>query len=542
MSTLTHGGRIVPILTSHEQHHRELDSSSSPSRFLDSQLLQQDTENSLLDQQLNHEMTRRGKKADHASLEMSCLKERGLVAIPTEGDGNCLYYSLSDQLFGNFNHGDEIRHKLADHMAANKSYFMQFVVAEGGERRRPRRAAVSAYATRSVNSSAPSVEDKEQRFADMVASTRKNGEWGSSEHLQAFCQVYRVDINVYTVSGVQAFRDVNAPSDEHRDVIHVAFHDFKHYSSVRPVNGTHKGLMTVKSDQAAAQPCSQQEDSKPSTPNLADVACSDSKGAASDEKEVPTSPKASPSPEPADLARSDIKEAASDDKEVPPPRKTSPAHELEDGQSTIAAIPTDSSSSFESQPTSPDLAVDVFPPWDIQSIQDGLGGRYDRETIIDMLQKCRGDIDRAFAALLGEKESDPERVSFPGPNFKPCLQASRESSPVSTGSKRSADDSEDSEDHASTVRQGRTKKRMVSNLTLGVGISFRDEQNEVLSLNLHVNGDKDKAKAKKMKGTPLRESTVSGLPQEQPEQPEQPRQPNPKGLRRSGRKSKARLA
>lgn len=138
--------------------------------------------------------------------------------------GNCLYYSLSDQLYGNFHHGDGIRHRLADHMAQNKSYFMQFVVAEGGERRRPKRAAVSAYATRSADVAAPSAEDKERRFTEMVAATRKNGEWGSSEHLQAFCQVYCVDINVYTMDGVQAFRDVNASSDEHRDVVHVAFH------------------------------------------------------------------------------------------------------------------------------------------------------------------------------------------------------------------------------------------------------------------------------------------------------------------------------
>jgi hypothetical protein len=127
-------------------------------------------------------------------------------------------------LWGSFDHDDEIRQLLADHMESNKKYFMQFVVAEGGERRRPKRAAQSAYATRSAAVSAPSEEDKKRRFEEMVASTRKKGEWGSSEHLQAFCQVFKVDINVYTMDGVQAFRDVYATPEEHRDVIHVAFH------------------------------------------------------------------------------------------------------------------------------------------------------------------------------------------------------------------------------------------------------------------------------------------------------------------------------
>ncbi|EPS32634.1 hypothetical protein PDE_07594 [Penicillium oxalicum 114-2] len=508
MSTLTHGGRIVPILTGHEQHHHELDSTPDPPRFLDSQPLQQSANPPLLDQRTHHDTMRHRKQVDHACLEMPCLKERGLFAVPTEGDGNCLYYSLSDQLFGNFLHGDEIRHQLADHMAGNKTYFMQFVVAEGGERRRPRRAAVSAYATRSAHSTAPSTEDKERRFMDMIASTRKNGEWGSSEHLQAFCQVYRVDINVYTMSGVQAFRDVNASCDESRDVVHVAFHDFKHYSSVRPVDGTHRGLMAKQLLQAPTPPCSQSDDSKPP---VSDLECSDTKGETSDDKQV----------------------------SLP---NTPLSLEPENDQGITSVATTDPS--VEGQSPNADLAVDVFPPWDIQSIQDGLGGRYDRDTIVDMLQKCRGDIDRAFAALLGEKDSAlPEKPALPAPNFKPCLQASRESSPVSTGSKRSADDSDDSDDHTSAIRHGRPRKRMVSNLTLGVGISFRDDQNEVLALNLHMNGESEKAekteKSEKIKGTPLRESTTSDPPQEQSERPSEN---NPKGLRRSSRLSKARSA
>lgn len=137
-------------------------------------------------------------------------------------------------------------------------------------------------------------------------------------------------------------------------------------------------------------------------------------------------------------------------------------------------------------PNDASLAVDLYPPWDIKSIQEGLGGRYDRETIIDMLQRCRGDIDRAFAALLDEGADVPfDKKAVPVIPIKPSLQASRSSSPFSTGSKRSADDSDDSEDPR-PARHIRSKKRLVSNLTLGVGISFRDEHDEVVSLNLRV--------------------------------------------------------
>lgn len=149
-------------------------------------------------------------------------------------------------------------------------------------------------------------------------------------------------------------------------------------------------------------------------------------------------------------------------------------------------IPTEQKSVDEHAANDAGLALDLYPPWDIKSIQEGLGGRYDRETIVDMLQRCRGDIDRAFAALLDERTDVPfDQKPAPAIPIKPGLQASRSSSPFSTGSKRSADDSDDSEDPR-PARRNRQKTRLVSNLTMGVGISFRDEHDEVVSLNLRV--------------------------------------------------------
>ncbi|KAJ5123122.1 hypothetical protein N7448_009219 [Penicillium atrosanguineum] len=488
MSSLTHGGRIVPILTGHQQQPPDstttpetatLETRPSPSSIHTSSLLVQPDESA----------TMRHKRAiDLASLEMACLKERDLFALPTEGDGNCLYYSLSDQLWGNFDHDNEIRQLLADHIEMNKEYFMQFVVAEGGERRRPKRAAQSAYATRSADVSAPSEEDKERRFEAMVNFTRKNGEWGSSEHLQAFCQVFKVDINVYTMDGVQAFRDVNASHEEHRNVIHVAFHDFKHYSSVRSIDGTHKGLFTIQksADQVPLREFGE-----------------DSKEQVSDNKrpiymKIPDFT--------AETAHSSASSSSSD---IPLPTTTT----------TTATTP-------ETTLNDAGLAVDVFPPWDIQSIQEGLGGRYDRDTIVDMLQRCRGDIDRAFAALL---DAVPEKKPIPGPSFNSSIQVSRESSPFSTGSKRSAEDSEDSDDPRPAVRRVRPKRHIVSNLTLGVDISFRDDQNELVSLNLHMKAEADAEKARAESST-----------DDAQESSDQSASDSRRGPRRSGRLSKSR--
>lgn len=198
-----------------------------------------------------------------------------------------------------------------------------------------------------------------------------------------------------------------------------------------------------------------------------------------------------------------------------------------------------------SRPKDAGLAVDVDPPWDIKSIQEVLGGRYDRETIVQMLQKCRGDIDRAFAALLDEKNDLPaEKKISSGLILKPSLQASRSSSPFSTGSKRSAEDSDDSEDPRPATQRVRPKRRIVSNLTVGVGISFRDDHNELVSLNLRVSSPKpgsadektvadtsDQMKANSENGQNS-ESASSDADQEQSDAVSQ------KGPRRSGRLSR----
>lgn len=159
--------------------------------------------------------------------------------------------------------------------------------------------------------------------------------------------------------------------------------------------------------------------------------------------------------------------------------------------------------------------VDVAMPWKISKIEEGLGGRYDRDTIVEMLQQCRGDIERAFVKLLDEDtstDSSTKRSSSPAttvtdassfqsvppqPQYKQRLRASsRSSSRHSTSSKRSADDSDDEKiTRRSRQTRGREqKRRILPNVT--VGINLRDEnQNDLVSLRLRVSPDVDAERA-----------------------------------------------
>ena len=110
-------------------------------------------------------------------------------------------------------------------MKTNRDYFINFTAAIGGERRAPRRAAAAAArsAAAYVGPIATS-QALENKFDAKVADSQRNGVWGGSEEIQAFCQSYGQDVRVYTDAGIQTFRDVNAPACEERDVVHIAFH------------------------------------------------------------------------------------------------------------------------------------------------------------------------------------------------------------------------------------------------------------------------------------------------------------------------------
>ena len=79
MPLLTHGGRIVPILTG-QQH-------GPPDSTMESVLERSSPVYSPLLDQRDATLLRQQKNVDLESLEMPCLQERGLYALPTEGDG-----------------------------------------------------------------------------------------------------------------------------------------------------------------------------------------------------------------------------------------------------------------------------------------------------------------------------------------------------------------------------------------------------------------------------------------------------------------------
>jgi hypothetical protein len=205
------------------------------------------------------------------------------------------------------------------------------------------------------------------------------------------------------------------------------------------------------------------------------------------------------------------------------------------------------------------VVIDVASPWKILCIREGLGGRYDHDTIVEMLRQCRGDIDRAFANLLDEESSLSSSASASSSQssstssatsagtlaknpmalpagFKPRLTSSRSSSRTSTASKRSANDDSEDEVRCSTGRRQRgreQKRRILPNVTVGINFGGQD-RHDLVSLRLRVNPD-----------TIVEQTAAAALSNDLPSEPTDSPKDRPKGgrkLRSRNQLMKARLA
>ena len=131
------------------------------------------------------------------------LLKQNLVLHLIKRDGNCLFSSISDQVYGTENHSSIVREKCMDFIEKNKLFYSQFI--EGGE------AQMSAY----------------------IQRKRKNGIWGDNLEIQALSEIYNRPIEIY--------KDVNKTlsslcneSFNKKYPIRISYIDKKHYNSIVP--------------------------------------------------------------------------------------------------------------------------------------------------------------------------------------------------------------------------------------------------------------------------------------------------------------------
>ena len=147
------------------------------------------------------------KKSNIEKLEEQFKKKlqiynRILHIVPS--DGNCLFSSISDQVYGTDKHNLIIREKCMDYIELNSVYYSQFI--EGGE----------------------------QKMKEYIERKRKPGVWGDNLEIQALSEIYQRPIEIY----IDVDKPINSPKNFNfgikRFPIKISYHGNKHYNSIVP--------------------------------------------------------------------------------------------------------------------------------------------------------------------------------------------------------------------------------------------------------------------------------------------------------------------
>ncbi|KAI9291010.1 cysteine proteinase [Neoconidiobolus thromboides FSU 785] len=159
-----------------------------------------------------------GSEQDTYTMIESFLNPLNLMLLDVLGDGNCLFRSLSDQLYGNVEQHREVRKETCDYLLENSKEFELFF-------------------------------SEEETFGDHLTRMRNEGTFGGNVELVAFARKFKVKVNIYQEDGNVMRIDFDNKDNNNMEEIktlHIAYHSWEHYSSIRNKNGPFEGLPNIK--------------------------------------------------------------------------------------------------------------------------------------------------------------------------------------------------------------------------------------------------------------------------------------------------------
>lgn len=175
--------------------------------------------------------------------EFPLLEDNGLYAAQTSGDGDCLFHALSDQLYGHENSYHDIRMRVVEHLRSHKSYFEAFIGVSPARRAPRRRAAANSKADLVTHSQ----DEIDKAFEHRLQRMQKSGFFGDNLEIQAFAREYRVNVKIYQRDHAYVICSLNGDDGKYTDtqVVHIAYHTWEHYSSIRNREGPYTGPPNV---------------------------------------------------------------------------------------------------------------------------------------------------------------------------------------------------------------------------------------------------------------------------------------------------------
>ena len=134
------------------------------------------------------------------------LEEIGLKIKIVAGDGNCLFRSVSDQVYGNEELHGLVREYCMNYINVEREFFSQYIV--GG---------IDA-------------------FDEYITNKRQNGIWGDDLEIEALSEIYELPIEIYAYDN-KPMRTFHETSNNNTTTIplRISYHGRSHFNSVRQV-------------------------------------------------------------------------------------------------------------------------------------------------------------------------------------------------------------------------------------------------------------------------------------------------------------------
>ncbi|CAF1175029.1 unnamed protein product [Adineta steineri] len=178
------------------------------------------------------------RKDDTAPAFNQQLRAFNLQLRDIVGDGNCLFRSFADQMDGDQHRHASYRKKICDYMDNNREDFEPFIV--------------------------------DQTFDAFVRSLSKDGTYGGNECIVAFSRLFDAKICIH---------QLNQPvwivcfSDPPKHEIHISYHNYEHYSSVRSLGDQASTSANIRQSMTTCDPSSINEKNKKTTKEKSNGAC-----------------------------------------------------------------------------------------------------------------------------------------------------------------------------------------------------------------------------------------------------------------------------
>ncbi|KAL4467723.1 hypothetical protein ABPG74_013058 [Tetrahymena malaccensis] len=196
------------------------------------------------------------KKINKIQQHNEQLAKKGLVLRQMDSDGNCLFRSVADQLYGDQSLHSEIRKYVIEYLQIEKPYFINFIAemeenSKKNKKKNKKRKEKQEKLQKEIEQAEKQVEIEPKNELDLlfdryVQEMSENGTWGDNIEIQIISEIYQRSVEIYVAFQETPMRTFHENQDKFKvnEPIRLSYHGECHYNSIKSLN--HEKLIQEK--------------------------------------------------------------------------------------------------------------------------------------------------------------------------------------------------------------------------------------------------------------------------------------------------------